>query len=261
MLVLTLYVSGNVARPAASRGKSVRVYSALVGDGRTGPFYADTAARDVPVKVIKRSDGKVTILPSCTPRRGEAGAIAFFEYMLSCGTLQAGDVVVSDNERCWKTDEVAAYLAQNGVSQLHYPPYAGAKLDPCDNSFHAFLRAEYNKRAFRYRLIGTAERIRILNRAYHAAPDEMVQGYMRRCGMFEGDPEHVMAELVCEGRTLSPADARVANECMLAYMTFKDLTGYSEADEAEAEGRLKGAPVYHVRKRARGAAVAEKSAK
>ena len=82
-----------------------------------------------------------------------------------------------------------------------------------------------------------------------------------RCGMFEGDPEHVMAELVCEGRTLSPADARVANECMLAYMTFKDLTGYSEADEAEAEGRLKGAPVYHVRKRARGAAVAEKSAK
>ena len=239
----------------------MRVYSALVGDGRTGPFYADTVARDVPVKVIKRSDGKVTILPSRTPRRGETGAIAFFEYMLSCGTLQAGDVVVSDNECCWKTDEVAAYLAQNGVSQLHYPPYAGAKLDPCDNSFHAFLRAEYNKRAFRYRLIGTAERIRILNRAYHAAPDEMVQGYMRRCGMFEGDPEHVMAELVCEGRTLSPADARVANECMLAYMTFKDQTGYSEADEAEAEGRLKGAPVYHVRKRARGAAVAEKSAK
>ena len=185
MLVLTLYVSGNVARPAASRGKSVRVYSALVGDGRTGPYYADTAARDVPVKVIKRSDGKVTILPSRTPRRGETGAIAFFEYMLSRYS-QAGDVVVSDNERCWKTDEVAAYLAQNGVSQLHYPLYAGAKLDPCNNSFHAFLRAEDNKRAFRYCLIGTAERIRILNHADHAATDEMVQGYMRRCGMFEG---------------------------------------------------------------------------
>lgn len=36
---------------------------------------------------------------------------------------------------------------------------------------------------------------------------------------------------------------------MLAYMTFKDLTGYGEPDETEAERRLTDAPVYHVRKR------------
>lgn len=261
VLYLTVVVSGNIARPTQSRSKSVRVYSSLVGDGRMGPFYADTTANDIPIEVIKRNDGKVTILPGRTPRRGEAGALAFFEYMLSYGALQAGDVVVTDNERCWKTEEVGAYLSSNGVNQLFYPKYAGAKLDPCDNSFHAHLRAEYNKRTFRYSLIGTADRIRILNSAYHSTSEKMVRGYMRHCGMFEGDPEHVMAELICEGRTLLPGDARVANECILAYLTFKDLTDYSEPDEAPAEERLKDAPCYVVKKRRRIASDAEKIAK
>ena len=226
-----------------------------------GPFYADTTARDIPIEVITSRDGKVTILPARIPRRGEAGALKFFEYMLSRGALQKGDVVVSDNEGCWKTDDVMAYLGAHEVSQLFYPTYAGAKLDPCDNSFHAYLRAEYNKRAFRFVLIGNAERIRALNSAYHSTSEALVQSCIRRCGLFEGDPEHVMAELICEGRTLLPSNVRMTDECIYAYNTFKDLCDYSEPDEAPAAERLKGAPMYHVKRRCCRPSDAEKSAK
>lgn len=53
------------------------------------------------------------------------------------GTLKPGDVLVTDNEASWTTDEVEYYLETNDITHLTYPTYLGSKLDPCDNSFHA----------------------------------------------------------------------------------------------------------------------------
>jgi hypothetical protein len=201
-----------------------------------GPFFA-TVCRKRPIDaVLEEEDATVVMLPK-QKRRGERGVMTFLKEMTARGTLQAGEVLVTDNERSWTTSKVKTYLATHGIIQLLYPKYLGARLDPCDNSFHSMFRRCYNKRVLQAGRVGLAERLRILNDAYKATPTKAILGCMRRCGTFEGDPEYVMAELLCEGRRRSLRISKTQERYVDAYLVYCRDNNYCEPDEAEAVRR------------------------
>src|SRR6185503_949667 len=101
--------SGTIHRASRSTGPPIHVYSSLVGDGSMGPFYAVIVRKRPLARVIPEEDGKVTLLPQ-QKRRGEHSVLAFLEEMMSRGTLQPGDVLVTDNEKSWKTEDVRSYI-------------------------------------------------------------------------------------------------------------------------------------------------------
>lgn len=69
------------------------------------PFYAEVKRTKGVHVVLRDEQGIVTMLPA-SKRRGERGVLAFYEKMVKRGTLCPGDVVVTDNESCWKTELV-----------------------------------------------------------------------------------------------------------------------------------------------------------
>lgn len=247
ILFLTILYSGSVSRPGSCSGVSIRVYTGLVGDGSMAPFYADVKrTKGVPV-VLRPEQGIVTLLPAHT-RRGERGVLAFFEAMVERGTLSAGDVVVTDNENCWKTDLVETYLSHHDITHILYPTHLGALLDPCDNSFHARVRHAYDKAVFGKTGLNLQKRIEIVCKLHRATPTQQVQAFIRHCGLFEGDPEHVMHELMCEGRGVLGKRRYDLYETIRDYLAFQKAFDFSEPDEQAALKRLKGAPLCIVHK-------------
>jgi hypothetical protein len=206
-----------------------------------GPFYAEVCRKRPLPATISNAEGKVQLLPK-VKRRGERGALAFLEEMTRRGTLVPGDVLVTDNEKCWKTDLVEAYLDDCGIQQIFYPTYMGAKLDPCDNSLHSLLRRKYDKRIVRLGLVGLRARIRILNRVYHSVPTSVIKGYVKHCGLFEGDPSHTITKLLSDGRRMARKRARSAVSHIFAYLSFKRANGFVERDETQAKKRLRQLP-------------------
>jgi hypothetical protein len=198
-----------------------------------GPFFS-TICLKRPVDVVLEEDDAIVVVLPKQKRRGERGVLAFLEEMTTRGTLQAGEVLVTDNERSWTTPEVKTYLAAHGITHLLYPKYLGARLDPCDNSFHCMFRRCYDKRMLQTGRIGLSGRLRVLYDAYKATPTEAILGCMRRCGTFEGDPEHVMAELLCEGRRRSLRISKAQKRCVDAYLAYCRDNHYCEPDEADA---------------------------
>lgn len=211
------------------------------------PFYADIDRRKPLPYVISEMAGKITLL-SAGNRRGERGAMAFFEEMVNTGALVGGDVVVTDNERCWTTELVEDFLSSNGIAHLLYPKYLGAFLDPCDNSFHSRFRHAYNKAMLGKEHVGLEDRLKILCKVYRATPTKQVKAFIRHCGLFEGNPEHAMHELMCEGRGVLGKKSIGLSRSIQAYLQFQKETDFSEPDEVDALKHLHDAPMYHVRK-------------
>lgn len=228
--------SGTIHRALEQSGPPIHVYTGLVGDGRLAPFYAViNRKRGIP-HVIDPEHGHVELIGKTT-RRGERAVTAFIEQMLRRATLVHGDVLVTDRDRKWKTEDVEHMLASNGIRHLLYPPYLGAKLDPCDNSFHAAYRRRYNSAQLTTGTMGLATRLQVLCDLYLSSPTEAILGCIRHCGLFEADPEHTMAELLCEGRRQRRRDAAQSRHFVAAYLAYCDRTNWSEADEARARQR------------------------
>lgn len=246
-LFLTFLYSGSVQRAGSCSGASIRVYTGLVGDGRTAPFYADVKRTKGVRKVLRDEQGIVNLLPG-QDRRGERGVLAFYEAMVKRGTLCPGDTVVTDNENCWKTEDVKTYLSAHDIDHLMYPKYLGALIDPCDNSFHAHVRRTYDKAVFAKAGLTLEKRLEIICKIYRAVPSAEVSRYIRRCGHFEGDPEHVMHELMCQGRGVLGKRRYDYYSSVRDYLAFQERFDFSERDEKEARARLEGAPTSVVRK-------------
>ena len=237
--------AGTIHRASHSTGPPIHVYSSLVGDGSMGPFYAVIIRKRPLARVIPEDDGKVTLLPQ-QKRRGERSVLAFLEEMIRRGTLQHGDVLVTDNERSWKTVDVRSHIHHHHLSHLFYPKKLGARLDPCDNSFHATFRKRYEGRVLQEIDVDLARRIQLLNEEYHATPTEAVLGCIRHCGLFEADPEHVMAELLLEGRHKRARITAVEQRHADSHLQYQDDTSWSEPDETMAiERRGRDLLVHH----------------
>ena len=132
--------------------------------------------------------------------------------------------MVTDNDPCWKTEDVRSHIAHHHITQLFYASYLGARLDPCDNSFHASFRRRYDESVLREVNVDLSRRLQLLNEAYHATPTDAVLGCIRRCGLFEGDPEHVMAELLQEGQRRTCNMIAKEKRYIAAYLQFQEDT-------------------------------------
>lgn len=247
ILFLTILYSGSVQRPGSCSGVSIRVYTGLVGDGRMAPFYAEVKRTKGVHVVLRNEQGIVTLLPA-GKRRGERGVLAFYEKMVDKGTLCPGGVVVTDNEGCWRTEHVETYLSDHHIKHIMYPKYLGALLDPCDNSFHASVRHAYDKAVFGKQGLTLEKRLEKICKIYRAVPTRQVAAYIRHCGLFEGDPEHVMHELMCQGRGVLGKRRYDHYSTIQDYLAFQQASGLSEPDEQAALKRLENAPTSFVRK-------------
>jgi len=64
---------------------------------------------------------RATVIPVLKKdRRGERSAVAWLEDALARGSLQRGDLLLSDNEASWKTEEFRALLEHHHIRQLCY---------------------------------------------------------------------------------------------------------------------------------------------
>jgi hypothetical protein len=228
--------TGTIHRALQQSGPPIHVFSGLVRDGRLSPFFAIINRKKEMEEVLELASSTVILLGK-TKRRGERGVLAFLEEMVSRRTLVVGDILVTDNDRRWKTPEVLSYLAAYGIRALRYPTYVGAKLDPCDNSFHASLRRRYNTWQLQKVDMTLNRRLQVLSDVYLSTPTEAVLGCIRRCGVFEANPEHTMAELLSEGRRQMRGNAAAFRHHVDAYNAYLDDTNWAEEDEAQVRER------------------------
>lgn len=215
----------------------IQVFTSLVGDGSRGAFFAVIPRKRGVHVVLPEEEGSVALIPKHKKgdKRGIHKALAFLEDAFSRGKLQPGDLLVTDNEGLWTSDEVATVLEGKHVSHLTYPTYLGARLDPCDNSFHSVFRRQYQARALHYKRLNLEQRLRLLCTVYHEIPDEVVEGSVRHCGYAGGDPRDIMEALMGEGAKPRGGLTPQQREDVRAYLTYKQQTGYCEDDEPANE--------------------------
>jgi hypothetical protein len=234
--------TGTLHRAHQEVGVSIQVFTSLVADGRRGAFFAVIPRKKGVHVVLPEEEATVVLLPKKKhgQKRGVAKVLAFLEDAVRRGKLNKGDLLVSDNEGAWKEDEVEHWLSRNGILHLSYPKYLGARLDPCDNSFHSVFRRQYQAAALQHKRLDLEERLKLLNTIYHAIPDEVVEGSIRRCGNAGGDPTDIMNDLLCEGATPKGGLTREQQHDILAYLDFQKRTGFCEPDEPRAGGAIEG---------------------
>ena len=85
--------------------------------------------------------------------------------------------------------------------------------------------------------------LQLLSEISHATPTDAVLGCIRHCGLFSCEPEHTMAELLCEGRRKKLKDTAEEKSYVAAYLKFQRRTRWAEPDEALALKRLKLPPL------------------
>ena len=177
----------------------------VVGDGKIGRIYLETSAK-VPVDIKLPSETNLQYLPSHTVRRGERGFIACLEQNCSDKSLVKGDIILTDAENAFKTDFVVAYLDDKGIYSDHFPPGLGHLMNPCDQYYHASVKARYWRYIDEYRGKVTMEdMVSCIHKAVFKEKGASIRNYFKSCGIVGSDktPEEVMNHLIYEG--LSPS--------------------------------------------------------
>ena len=105
-------------------------------------------------------------------------------------------LVLADNLRSYFNKTIQEELSDLDVVLLHYPSYAGALLDPCDNSFHAALKRRYYKedRGDHGKMIAAIRKV------YYETSEESIRNYWHHCGYTSSEPpEDIVSRLMAEG--------------------------------------------------------------
>lgn len=109
---------GQPRRYRSNRGRSVVIYSMLVADGTLGPLYVETNFnfgsiddKDLPKETY------LHYLPKNTKRRGESGFLHYLKHCVRTKSLVKQDLLITDNERSFKTLKVKSYEEKQGLSQ------------------------------------------------------------------------------------------------------------------------------------------------
>jgi hypothetical protein len=139
-----LIFSGTLKKILPIRGTKEIIYTLVVADGSTGPFYCVTNAKKISASVIPDDNGKVCVMPK-TERKGERSMLAYLEWAVARRTLVEGDVLLMDNEGSFKTPWVQDFMESRGITPLYFPPYLGSIMNPCDNSFHSTFKLAFQK--------------------------------------------------------------------------------------------------------------------
>lgn len=164
-------------------------------------------------------------------KRGTRMAVAWLEDAISSRVLNRGDLLLTDNEKSFLTEPFEDLLEANGILHLTYPTYLGCKLDPCDNAFHAHVRADYAKRILGSPASGLAERLFALFHAYKNIPETAVRNYFRHCGLLGNPPADTMYKLLNEGNMVARKFRDIHTRQLIAYLDYRNSSEWREPEE------------------------------
>lgn len=113
--------------------------------------------------------------------------------------LVFGDVLLTDNEKCWTGAEFQERLKENDITHLCFPPQLGHLMNPCDNSFHSSYKLKIQQRLIDHPQLTREEKLRIIEASYYDCSETNIQALFKHCGITEGTPTKTMRRLVSEG--------------------------------------------------------------
>jgi hypothetical protein len=205
----------------------------VVGNGTVGGFYALVDKQQISGDVIAAEDSKVLMLPN-TNRRGERSTLAYLEWCVAKGYLVAGDLILTDNEASFKTDEVRNFLNDNEIEADYFPPYRGSIMNPCDNSFHATFKQKYYSKILDKATISMEEKLKFAREAYFEIDEISIKHMFHRTGLTSKDIPRVVAKLSTEGLHITPKNEKVHYDQVKAFIRWVKERDFSFDRESES---------------------------
>jgi hypothetical protein len=216
-----LIFSGTLKKILPIKGTKEIIYTLVVADGSTGPFYCVTNAKKISASVIPDDNGKVCVMPK-TERKGERSMLAYLEWAVARRTLVEGDVLLMDNEGSFKTPWVQDFMESRGITPLYFPPYLGSIMNPCDNSFHSTFKLAFQKLLVTKGTVSTEEKIKLAYEAYQSISDESIVNMFHHVGILGKNPRRALETLFKEG-CVPPAKWKRAHAgCYAQYRKWKN---------------------------------------
>ncbi len=198
-----IYSSGRLKKLQPKRGEKDTIFTLVVGDGRVGPFYYVTKNRKIPKNTIQADDAVVRII-SNVERRGERITLAFLEDAVHRGSLEPGDLLLSDNESALKTEEVKYFLRSHRINFDYFPVSMGSLMNPCDNSFHALFKHNLHQLLSEKMDCSITEKINLCYKAWKMIKGDSIRHMYRHVGLHGRDPKRTVQNILLEGCYLTP---------------------------------------------------------
>ncbi len=198
-----IYSSGRLKKIQPKRGEKDTVFTLIVGDGRVGPFFFVTKNKKIPTNVIPSNDSKITVIGNVA-RRGERTTLAFLEDAVRRGTLEPGDLLLSDNEGALKTEEVQYFLRSHHIDFDYFPVYMGSLMNPCDNSFHSVFKHNLHQLLSEKMDCSIGEKVKLCYDAYKMISEDSIRNMYSHVGLRGRDPKRTVENLLLEGCHLTP---------------------------------------------------------
>lgn len=213
-------------KPTPARGFPDTVYTILVANGTLAPIYIESKEKFSNHLQLPKNEGHIEYLPpKGVKRRGEHGVIACMEYQKSVKTFSKGDILISDAEAAFDTEDVRDFLASMGVTKLTFPKGLGHLMNPCDNEFHAEVKKRY------YQLLAGLQtsttkldketKFNFIKDAYYGGSEASIVSYFKLTGILgDEEPEHVMQRLLNLGVSLEGTESEIHQSQADAYVSW-----------------------------------------
>lgn len=192
--------AGRPRKRKSSRGSVLCMYSFLVGDGTLGPLYLESTVKKHTLCNLNSEYGYIRYLSRNQKKRGETGFLLFLETCVRDGYLNAGDVLLTDNESSLKTKKVQGYLKKHKIILINFPSYMNHLMNPCDNYFHASMKRRYWSSIDCIEKLGIQEKVKKIRDAYYSEKESSIINYFNNCGLIgERKPAESIQKLLSEG--------------------------------------------------------------
>jgi len=210
-----------------TRGEAHIVYTALRGDGSRCPFYVQTNNRHLALSqpgLNQTARGFLGYVPRSFKRPGEAGFKKYLEYLIQHKVLKPRSLLIFDGEKAFTTPLIQQFMRKHKIYPFPIrPSLLHQLLNPCDNSFHSVLKAKYNQEISDRSsdIISIAEKMRIAESCYYGISKESVVDMFKKCGIFGGNPQEIVAHSVNECIKYSRGKSRTLYQtCLLAFVEW-----------------------------------------
>lgn len=152
-------------------------------------------------------------------RPGEFGFLKFLEYLAQIKFLKPGTMILFDGERSFMTKKIQEFcVAHHFYAFVIKPAILHQLLNPCDNSFHSLFKLSYNQEISNRSSIDkitTKEKLQIARKCYEDVPKDAVISMFKKCGLFGGDYEAMIGNLVNEGLHYLRGDKKLSHQKQL----------------------------------------------
>jgi len=219
------HFSGTPKRKAQKRSKVNTVYVGVVADGSQMPFYIELHSNPSSEIKFDRSESTAVLAIKGT-KRGERSMMQYLEWAKSKKYISVGDLLLMDNERALKTEEIQFWLEQNEIQVKYFPPYLGAIMNPCDNSFNASFKENYYARLANLGDIDERKKVMLAEEAYYHTADQGIIKMFQHVGIVDTPPAKAATTLVSEGRLLRADNLAVHRSQISHFLSWSKRTGF-----------------------------------